>query len=212
MAYDFKKEYKEFYKPSKKPSIVTLPTMNFLAVKGKGNPNQKDGEYQQAIGMLYAVAYTLKMSYKGTYKIEDFFEYVVPPLEGLWWMENNEKPDYENINKDQFHWISCIRLPDFIKEKDVEWAKETVFNKKKTDVSKVEFMTYEEGLCVQCMHIGSFDQEAETVRNMEAYAYENGYVEDMEERHHHEIYLSDPRKSSEDKWKTVIRHPIKLKK
>lgn len=208
MAFDFKKEYKEFYLPRNKPEIVNVPTANYIAVRGKGNPNTPDGEYQQAISVLYAVAYTLKMSYKTDYKIEGFFEYVVPPLEGFWWQENVSGVDYGN--KDSFNWISVIRLPDFITKTDFEWAVENASKKKKLDCSKAEFITIDEGLCVQIMHIGPFDNEPETVAIMDAFLEENGYENDInEKRLHHEIYMSDARKVAPEKWKTVIRHPIK---
>ncbi len=211
MAFDFKKEYKEFYMPKNKPEIVNVPTANYIAVRGKGNPNTPDGEYQQAISVLYAVAYTLKMSYKTDYKIEGFFEYVVPPLEGFWWQDNVDGVDYGN--KDSFNWISVIRLPDFVTKKDFEWAVETATQKKKLDCSNAEFLTIDEGLCVQIMHIGPFDNEPETVAIMDAFLEENGYENDINEnRIHHEIYTSDARKVAPEKWKTVIRHPIKRKK
>ena len=210
MAFDFKKEYKEFYMPKNKPEIVNVPTANYIAVRGKGNPNTPDGEYQQAISVLYAVAYTLKMSYKTDYKIEGFFEYVVPPLEGFWWQENVSGIDYGN--KDSFNWISVIRLPDFITKTDFEWAVENASKKKKLDCSKAEFITIDEGLCVQIMHIGPFDNEPETVAIMDTFLEENGYENDInEKRLHHEIYMSDARKAAPEKWKTVIRHPIKRK-
>lgn len=208
MAFDYKKEYKEFYMPSKRPSIIEIPSMNYLAVKGKGNPNEEDGEYAKAVGLLYSVAYTLRMSYKGNYKIDGFFEYVVPPLEGFWWQEGIQGADCSH--KEKFYWISLIRLPDFIRKKDFTWAIAEVTRKKKTDFSKVEFFNYHEGLCVQCMHIGSYDDEGKTVEAMEKFAVENGYrVEITDDRYHHEIYLTDPRKSNIAKQKTVIRHPIK---
>ncbi len=210
MAFDFKKEYKEFYMPKNKPEIVNVPKAAYIAVRGKGNPNTPDGEYQQAIGVLYAVAYTLKMSYKTDYKIEGFFEYVVPPLEGFWWQEDVQSVDYGN--KDTFNWISVIRLPDFVTEKDFKWAVENATQKKKTDCSKAEFLTIDEGLCVQIMHIGPFDNEPESVAIMDAFLEENGYENDInEKRLHHEIYMSDARKAAPEKWKTVIRHPIKRK-
>ena len=208
MAFDFKKEYKEFYMPKNKPEIVIVPKANYIAVRGKGDPNDEGGAYQQAISVLYAVAYTLKMSYKTDYKIKRFFEYVVPPLEGFWWQENTDGVDY--TDKSTFNWISVIRLPDFITKEDFEWAVETATNKKKLDCSSAEFMTIEEGVCVQIMHLGAFDDEPATVALMDAYLEQNGYVNDMNaERLHHEIYLSDARKVTPEKWKTVIRHPIK---
>ncbi len=208
MPFDFKKEYKDYYMPKNKPAIVNIPKMNYIAVRGKGNPNEKGGVYQQAISVLYAVAYTLKMSYKTDYKIEGFFEYVVPPLEGFWWQEGVAGVDY--TDKSTFNWISVISLPDFISERDFEWAVETASKKKKLDCSAAEFLTIDEGLCVQIMHLGSYDNELVTVALMEEYLAENGYENDMTgERLHHEIYLSDPRKTAPEKWKTVIRHPIK---
>jgi len=208
MAFDFKKEYKEFYMPKDKPQIVTVPKMNYIAVRGKGNPNEEDGAYKKAIGILYAVAYTLKMSYKTDYKIDGFFDYVVPPLEGFWWQDNVKGIDYGN--KDAFNWISVIRLPDFVTENDFAWAVETASGKKKIDCSSVEFLTVEEGLCVQIMHLGSYDNEPETVSLLDNYLKENGYVNDItDKRLHHEIYLSDPRKVDPEKMKTVIRHPIR---
>lgn len=210
MAFDFKKEYKEFYMPKSKPEIVNVPKANYIAVRGKGNPNIPDGEYRQAIGVLYAVAYTLKMSYKTDYKIEGFFEYVVPPLEGFWWQNNVDGVDYGN--KDTFNWISVIRLPDFVTKKDFEWAAETATKKKNVDCSKAEFLTIEEGLCAQIMYIGPFDNEPESVAIMDAFLKEQGYENDInDKRLHHEIYMSDARKVAPEKWKTVIRHPIKRK-
>lgn len=208
MAFDYKKEYKEFYMPAKKPSIVKIPPMNYIAVRGKGDPNAEDGEYKRSISLLYGIAFTIKMSYKGAHKIDGYFEYVVPPLEGFWWQENVENIDY--TDKSAFNWISVIRLPDFITKKDFDWAVETASKKKKMDCSGAEFLSIDEGLCVQIMHIGAFDDEPATVAMMDKYLEENGYVNDFtDERRHHEIYLSDPRKVAPEKCKTVIRHPIK---
>lgn len=209
MSFDYKKEYKEFYMPKSKPSIVSIPKMNYIAVRGKGNPNDENSEYKESIGLLYAIAFTIKMSYKGTHKIDGYFSYVVPPLEGFWWQEGNKEGiDYKS--KDKFNFISVIRLPDFVTKNDFEWAIEEATNKKHQDYSKVEFLTYEEGLCVQCMHIGSYDDEPETVKLMHEYMEESGYELDItEERRHHEIYLSDPRRVDASKLKTVVRHPIK---
>ncbi len=208
MAFDFKKEYKEFYMPKSKPEIVSVPAANYIAVRGTGDPNEEGGAYQQAIGVLYAVAYTLKMSYKTDYRINGFYDYVVPPLEGFWWQNNIEGIDY--TDKSLFNWISVIRLPDFITRKDFDWAVQTATKKKKFDCSKAEFLTVEEGLCVQIMHVGPFDNEPETVAAMDCYIAEKGYENDLSDsRLHHEIYLSDARKVSPEKWKTVIRHPIK---
>lgn len=211
MAFDYKKEYKEFYMPKKKPSIVEIPKMNYIAVRGKGNPNDENSEYKNSIGLLYAIAFTIKMSYKGTHKIDGYFEYVVPPLEGFWWQENTHGIDYNR--KEDMNFISVIRLPDFVTEDDFRWAVDEATAKKKQDFSKVEFLTYDEGVCVQCMHIGPYDNEPKTVELMHKYMEENGYELDItDSRLHHEIYLSDPRRCDESKLKTVIRHPIKKKK
>ena len=208
MAFDYKKEYKDLYMPKNKPEIVTVPTANYIAVRGKGNPNEEGGAYQNAISVLYAVAYTLKMSYKTDYKIEGFFEYVVPPLEGFWWQEDTDGVDY--TDKSKFNWISVIRLPDFVSQKDFDWALATASKKKKLDCSSAEFMSIEEGMCVQMMHLGAFDDEPATVAIMDEYIKQNGYTNDMnKDRLHHEIYLSDARKVAPEKWKTVIRHTIK---
>ena len=210
MAFDFKKEYKEFYMPKNKPEIVMVPKANYIAVRGKGDPNEEGGAYQQSIGVLYAVAYTLKMSYKTDYKIEGFYEYVVPPLEGFWWQERVDGIDYSD--KSTFCWISVIRLPDFITKANFDWAVDTATKKKKLDCSAAEFLAIDEGLCVQIMHLGPFDDEPATVEVMNRYLDENGYENDFSDtRNHHEIYLSDARRVAPEKWKTVIRHPVKLK-
>ncbi|MBO5095218.1 MAG: GyrI-like domain-containing protein [Lachnospiraceae bacterium] len=208
MAFDFKKEYKEFYLPSTKPDIVMLPPMNYIAVRGKGDPNEEDGEYKAGIELLYAVAYTVKMSYRKGYKIDGYFEYVMPPLEGLWRQEGIDGMDY--AHKEKLHFISLIRLPDFVTKKDFEWAVNAVAKKKQMDFSKAEFFHYEEGLCVQCMHIGSYDDEPQTIAVMHEYAKQNGYEPELTDgRFHHEIYLSDPRKCEVSKRKTVVRHPVR---
>ena len=236
MAFDFKKEYKEFYLPKNKPSILTVPRMNYIAVRGSGDPNQEDGEYKQAIGLLYGIAFTIKMSKKGDHQIDGYFDYVVPPLEGFWWQgAASAKPNLnaatvapptegrgqypqgaasaiDYARKGDFHWISVIRLPDFVTEEDFRWAVNEATQKKKLDFSKVEFLTVEEGLCVQCMHIGPYDDEPATVAMMHEFMEQQGYKLDItEKRLHHEIYLSDARKVAPEKLKTVIRHPIKAK-
>ena len=208
MAFDFKKEYKEYYLPKNKPSIINVPKMNYIAVRGKGNPNDENGDYQNTLGLLYGVAYTIKMSYKGDHKIDGFFEYVVPPLEGFWWQDDKDGIDYNH--KERLNFISIIRLPDFVTKADFDWAIEEATKKKKQDFSRIEFLTYDEGLCVQCMHIGSCDDEPATVELMHKFAEDNGYKLDIADtRYHHEIYLSDPRKCDAGKLKTVIRHPIR---
>lgn len=208
MAFDYKKEYKEFYLPKNKPTIITVPKMNFIAVRGKGDPNDENGEYKKSIGILYAIAFTIKMSYKGAHKIDGYFDYVVPPLEGFWWQDGGGDIDY--ANKDGFNFISLIRLPDFVGKADFDWAVEEATKKKKADFSKAEFLTYDEGLCVQCMHVGSYDDEPATIQSMHEYMRANGFESDINaSRFHHEIYLGDPRKCAAEKLKTVIRHPIK---
>ena len=208
MAFDYKKEYKEFYMPKDTPSIVTVPKMNYIAVRGSGDPNEEDGEYKKTIGLLYSIAFTIKMSKKGNHQIEGYFDYVVPPLEGFWWQDGVEGIDY--AHKDDFNWISVIRLPDFVTKEDFDWAISEATAKKKADFSKVEFFSYDEGICVQCMHIGSYDDEPTTVELMHKFAEEQRYVLDItEKRLHHEIYLSDARKVMPEKLKTVIRHPIR---
>ena len=208
MPFDYKKEFKEFYLPPKKPTIVTVPPMNFIAVRGQGDPNAEGGEYKQAMGLLYGIAFTVKMSKKGDHRIEGYFDYVVPPLEGFWWQDGTEGIDY--AHKDRLKWISLIRLLDFVTEEEFRWAVGEVSRKKGADVSKAEFLTYDEGLCVQCMHIGSYDDEPATVALMHEYAAQNGFSTDItDKRFHHEIYLSDARKTAPEKLKTVIRHPIK---
>lgn len=226
MAFDYKKEYKEFYMPKDKPEIVEIPEMNFIAVRGSGDPNEEGGEYKTAIGLLYGLAFTIKMSKKGNHQIDGYFDYVVPPLEGFWWQGERHPVDAmvrtdrdgrrEGIcgmdygKKERFQWISMIRQPDFVTREDFRWAVKEAEKKKKQDFSKVEFMTVKEGLCVQCMHVGPFDGEPATVALMEQYLWENGYENDFSEsRMHHEIYLSDARRVAPERWKTVIRHPIK---
>ena len=210
MAFDYKKEYKEFYMPKEKPSVVTVPKMKYIAVRGHGDPNAEGGEYKASIGLLYAIAFTIKMSKMGSHQIDGYFDYVVPPLEGFWWQDGVEGIDYSH--KENFNWISCIRLPDFVTEDDFQWAVDEATKKKKQDFSKVEFLTVEEGLCVQCMHVGPYDDEPATVSLMHAFMEQQGYVLDItDKRLHHEIYLSDARKVSPEKLKTVIRHPIKKK-
>ena len=210
MAFDFKKEYKAYYLPKNKPEIVTVPPMQYVAVRGQGDPNEEGGAYKAAIGVLYAVAYTIKMSKMGDRRIEGYYDFVVPPLEGFWWQEGVRGVDYSD--KSSFCWISCIRLPEFVTPADFAWAVEEASRKKKLDCSGAELLTVEEGLCVQMMHLGAFDDEPASVALMDAFLAEQGYETDFESgRLHHEIYLSDARKVPADKWKTVIRHPIRKK-
>lgn len=208
MPFDFKKEYKEFYLPRGVPEIVDVPRANYIAVRGEGNPNEEGGDYQVAIAILYSVAYTLKMSYKTDHHIEGFYDYVVPPLEGFWWQEGIMGFDAQR--KHLFRWISVIRLPDFIKRDDFEWAVEVASRKKKMDCSRAEFLTIDEGLCVQIMHTGAYDDEPMSVALMDDFLAREGYENDFsQERLHHEIYISDARKVAPEKRLTVIRHPIR---
>ena len=208
MTFDYKKEYKEVYLPPKVPGIADIPARSYAAVRGKGNPNDPDGEYKRAMSLLYGISFTIKMSYKGSHRIEGYFPYVVPPLEGLWWQDGITGIDYSH--KDSFQWISMIRLPEFVTKEEFDWAVQEAEEKKQTDFSRTEFFTYNEGLCVQCMHIGSYDDEPATLRKMETFLSENGYQPDFSgERLHHEIYLSDPRRTAPERLKTVIRQPIK---
>ena len=220
MAFDYKKEYKEFYLPKRKPELVTVPPMNFVAVRGIGNPNEEDGAYKKSISLLYGVVFTIKMSKRGDHRMEGYFDFVVPPLEGLWWQRGVKGVDYSR--KEDFVWIAMIRLPEFVTREEFLWAKEEAAARKKMDVSGAEFFTYDEGLCVQCMHVGSYDDEPATVELMDAYAKEQGVVPDMcdgldildmsgseRARFHHEIYLSDARKCRPENLKTVIRHPVR---
>lgn len=211
MAFDYKKEYKEFYLPPKEPGIIEIPSMNYVAVRGKGDPNEPEGEYKRAMNLLYGIAFTIKMSYKGSRKIDGYFSYVVPPLEGLWQQDGQKEID--PAHKEDFRWISMIRLPDFVDKGEFRWAVEEAAAKKKSDFSKVEFLTLEEGICVQCMHMGSYDRETTTIEKMRQFAEAQGYVVDLsEERLHHEIYLSDPRRTAEEKLKTVLRLPVRAAK
>lgn len=224
MAFDYKKEYKEFYMPKNKPGIVEVPPMNYIAVRGKGDPNAEDGEYKESIGLLYAIAFTIKMSKKGSHQIDGYFDYVVPPLEGFWWQgerrpvdaartgqdDSRDAQEIDFSRKEDFHFISIIRLPEFVTKEDFDWAIEEATKKKKADFSKVEFLTYDEGLCVQCMHIGPYDAEPATVELMHDFMAAEGYELDItDKRFHHEIYLSDARRVLPERLKTVIRHPIK---
>ena len=207
-AFDFKKEYKEFYLPKERPEIVTVPRTNYAAVRGQGDPNAPDGAYQQAIGVLYAVAYTIKMSKKGDHRIDGYYDFVVPPLEGFWWQDEIDGVDYGN--KAGFQWYAVIRLPDFVTGADFAWAVAEAGRKKRLDCSGAEFLTVDEGLCVQILHVGPFDDEPRSVALMDEHIRQQGYENDFSAtRLHHEIYLSDARKAAPEKWRTVIRHPIR---
>lgn len=208
MAFDFKKEYKDLYGATKHPRIVDVPPMNYLAVCGSGDPNEEDGAYKASIGVLYALAYTIKMSKKGDHAIDGYFDFVVPPLEGFWWQEGVHGVNY--ADKASFQWISVIRMPDFVTPAEFEWAVETASKKKGVDCSSAQLMPIEEGPCVQMLHVGPYDSEPSTVAQMDQFLADEGYVNDFSNtRRHHEIYLSDPRRVAPEKWKTIIRHPVK---
>jgi len=205
---DYKKESKELYQPKSTPEMVEVGEIQFVAIEGKGNPNDENSEYQRAIEVLYGIQYTIKMSKKGNYVPDGYFDYVVPPLEGFWWLENNEEYSPEKKSKQQ--WISVIRLPEFVDEKVFEWACKEATKKKKIDTTKAKFLKIKEGLCVQCLHTGSFDDEPRTLKQINDFIEMNGLQNDINEtRRHHEIYLSDPRKTEVSKLKTVLRIPVK---
>lgn len=209
MAFDFKKEYKELYAPKKGPGIIEVPPITYVAVRGSGDPNEESGAYQQAIAVLYAISYMIKMSKKGTRQIDGYVDFVVPPLEGFWWQDGVAGADY--AHKETFNWTALIRLPDFVTREVFDWAVQEATKKKKIDCSTAEYLQVDEGLCVQCLHVGSYDDEPATVEAMDAFACEQGYVIDLsQDRRHHEVYLSDARKVAPEKLKTIIRHPIKL--
>lgn len=206
---DYKKEYKDLYQPKRAPSIIEVPEMIFIAVDGSGNPNTSP-EYKAAMEMLYGLSFTIKMSKMNNTQPEGYFEYTVPPLEGLWY---GSEVDFDGLNvtdNDKFRWISMIRQPEFVTEEVFKWAMDTLSAKKpELDLSKARYMRYTEGLCVQIMHIGSYDKEAESILKLKSFASEKGYKEDFSQgRYHHEIYLSDPRRCAVERLKTVIRHPI----
>ncbi len=210
MAFDFKKEYRAFYMAAAKPEVVSVPAAKYVAVGGHGDPNEPDGAYQAAVAVLYAVAYTIKMSKLGDHRIDGYFDFVVPPLESFWQQAGVDGVDLSN--KAAFEWIAVIRLPDFVTEADVLWAAQEASRRKKLDCSQAALLTIDEGLCVQILHMGPFDTEAQFIALMDAYVRENGFENDISsERLHHEIYLSDARKVAPEQWKTVIRHPIRRK-
>lgn len=213
MAFDFKKEYKEFYLPKRTPELVSVPPMTFVAVRGEGDPNVEGGAYKEAVGVLYAIAYTIKMSKMGDHRIDGYYDFVVPPLEGFWWQPGVEGVDF--ANKATFHWIAAIRLPDFVTPEEFAWAQTEAARKKGLDTTAAELLTIDEGLCAQIMHLGPYDDEPATVALLDAFIAERGLENDMSDteagRHHHEIYLSDPRRTAPEKLKTVLRHPVRAR-
>ena len=208
---DYKKEYKDLYQPAQKPAIIEVPEMIFIAVEGSGNPNTSVA-YKEAMEILYGLSFTIKMSKMNGSQPEGYFEYVVPPLEGLWYTDETCFDGVNVTDKEKFRWTSMIRQPEFVTEEVFERAKATLAKKKpELDLGKARLMKMEEGLCVQIMHKGSYDDEPQSIEKMKQYIMENGYVEDLSDsRFHHEIYLSDPRRCKVENLKTVIRHPVKL--
>lgn len=206
---DYKKQYKDLYSPKTTPMIIDVPSMSFILVDGKGNPNQVDGEYSHAVELLYALSYAIKMSKMGTNTPNGYFKYVVPPLEGFWWLSNKNEFDFQQ--KEKFCWTSMIRQPEFVTNEVFQWACDEVKRKKPhLKIEKARFETIEEGLCVQCMHIGSFDNEPITISKINQFIDENNLLNDIsEKRRHHEIYLGDPRKCDMNRMKTVLRHPVR---
>lgn len=208
MPYDFKKEMKDIYAPKARPSIVTVPPARFIAHAGQGDPNEEDGAYQQAISVLYAIAYTLKMSPRSGYEIPGFYDWVVPPLESFW-----QPGALASEDKSAFCWLAAIRLPDFVTESAFAWAQAAASQKKKLDCSAARYQLIDEGPCVQMLHIGPYDTEPQTLAQMDAYIKEGGFENDISpQRPHHEIYLTNPRRTAPEKWKTILRHPIRPKK
>ncbi len=203
---DYKKKYKELYQP-KEPVLIEVPPIAYAVIEGCGDPNET-ASFQEAISLLYGLSYMIKMDKD---KPNRYFEYVIPPLEGLWWVDNSCFDGLNIQDKNQFQWLLMIRLPEFVDEIIFNQAKEKLRNKKQDDhVNKLEFRIIDEGLCVQTMHIGSFDLEAQTILNMKKYVQEMEYQEDINEnRRHHEIYLSDFRRTKTANLRTVIRHPVK---
>lgn len=207
---DYKKEYKDLYQPTTKPSIIEVPEMLFITVAGYGDPNTS-AAYQEAMEILYGLSFTIKMSKMNGTQPEGYFEYVVPPLEGLWYIDGGCFDGVNVTDKNLFRWISMIRQPEFVTEDVFEAAKKALAKKKpELDLSKAKFIRLEEGLCVQIMHKGPYDNEPETIEKMKQYVKENGYEEDFSDtRLHHEIYLSDPRRCAPERLRTVIRHPVR---
>ncbi|MFZ2846555.1 hypothetical protein RR45_GL002104 [Lactococcus chungangensis CAU 28 = DSM 22330] len=206
---DFKKTQKEFYQAKTSPTIIDVPEMPFIMVNGKGDPNTS-ATYKQALDLLYALSYTIKMSPKQNDAPDGYFDYVVAPLEGLWWLPNDASPFSGHLDKDQFNWTAMIRQPDFVTVAVFEHFREIVQEKKPTlDVSLARLEMLSEGLCGQIMHIGSYDDEPATIKTLDDFIVASGHRVDISAtRRHHEIYLSDPRRVAPEKLKTVIRHPI----
>ena len=205
-AFDYKKEYRDLYMPKDKPVLIEVPPMNFLMVDGSGDPNNNP-EFQEATELLYGLSYAIKMSKKKGKQPEGYFEYVVPPLEGLWWIDEGS---FSLEKRDNWKWTLMIRQPEFVNEEFIQWAtKELKRKKPELATEKVRFAAFEEGLCVQIMHIGPYSTEPETMRKVEAFLSERGLQDRLSNGgKHHEIYLSDPRKAKPETMKTVLRHPV----
>lgn len=229
MAFDFKKEYKDLYLPKAKPTLIDVPAMSFLAVAGAGNPNDENGSYAEAVALLYGISFTVKMAKMGSWQPEGYFDYVVPPLEGLWFGEGTFD-GRRIVDKDAFQWVSLIRQPDFVTPDVFTWATGEVSKKKPNlDTTRIKLVRFAEGTCAQVMHHGPYDDEPATVEALGAFIHKQGSVEDITEpasaealmnaldaqggipslRLHHEIYLGDPRRTRPENLKTVIRHPVR---
>ena len=206
-VFDFLKQYKALYQPKTTPAIIDVPEMTFFAVDGRGNPNEPEGEYGKAVGLLYALSYTIKMSDKGKTPLPGFVPFRVAPLEGFWQMAGGV-PGVDYGNKDKFEWTSVIRQPDFVDESVFAWACEQVRKKKGIDTARARLLRFREGLCVQMMHIGPYDAEPASVARMDDFLAEHGYRNDLGVRRHHEIYLGDPSRTAPERLKTVLRHPV----
>ncbi|NLI93057.1 MAG: transcriptional regulator [Peptococcaceae bacterium] len=214
--YDYKKEYKDLYQPKQKPVLVDVPAMNFIMVDGAGDPNTS-AEYQEAVELLYGLSYAIKMSKKSDRPPAGYFDYVVLPLEGLWWFKDGDFDGMRQMDKSKFFWTAMIRQPEFVSEDVFAWAAAELKKKKPgLSVEKARLEPLTEGLCVQMMHTGPFDTEPATIAQMEQFIVSHGYENAISDplssgqiRRHHEIYLNDLRKTAPEKLKTVIRHPVK---
>jgi len=208
-SFDFKKEFKDLYQPKTEPQKIVVPEMDFITVSGRGDPNDESGDYKKALEILYGLSWTIKMSKMGENKIDGYFEYVMAPLEGFWWTKDSFE-HFDKNDKSDFYFISAIRQPAFVTNAVFEWARGELLRKKGIDSSVAKLEKIDEGLCVQCMHIGPYDNEKRTLKKIDDYIEESGLTKDLSKtRLHHEIYFGDPRKTDPSKLKTVLRIPVK---
>ncbi|MCI8415995.1 MAG: hypothetical protein HFI33_00615 [Lachnospiraceae bacterium] len=206
---DYKKDYRDLYQPKRTPMLIQVPKMQFLMVDGEGDPNTS-ASYKEALEILYGLSFGIKMSKLSGQAPQGYFEYVVPPLEGLWWQEDGDISGTSLLDKENFHWTSLIRQPEFVTPQVLEIAK-NAFQKKRPNLPlhRVRLCSYTEGLCAQVMHVGSYDAEPETIERLKSFIQKKGCALDInQERKHHEIYLGDPRRTAPEKLKTVIRLPV----